>query len=445
MEKVVGVYTTVAPAGQKSQALDWKSIEMLQDKIGLNLIILGCPEAAHLAEIVPKAKSNPEKLMNDKALQVSAEATETMKLVIKEAHSRNIKVWFVFGGFAEMWKDEEMMNRDIYGNIVKPSTPEVWEAYSWCPNKPYYRELLKLLATYSSKKYDVDGWTFTHMRFSPIGLSPWHFFSCACKDCARKANQLGYDFDKMISGLNTFIENLKSLSSNDVSNWIDARPSFFDILQFIGNSDQVVNWINFRSESIFSMFEELYSSIKSVRSDIKVGQDIFPPSFSLLSGHRYKEFSKKADFLSPLLSHPMLFTMLGFAELTKLIRSWNSNIKESELLILLHHVFGYSHLNLPTSISQYATPLPMPSSDYEHPYIDLAKVVATEVRKAKLLVGGSTQVYPVVAAHRQISAQGAYNRTKSVIVDALSEGIIFQFGELPGPPKNIEAISRILK
>jgi hypothetical protein len=217
------------------------------------------------------------------------------------------------------------------------------------------------------------------------------------------------------------------------------------MIQFVDHGDQIMDWINFRCDSIFSMFEELYSSIKSVRSDIKVGQDIFPPSFSLLSGHRYNDFSKKADFLSPLLSHPMLFTMLGFAELTKLIRGWNSSIKESELLTLLHHVFGYSHLILPNSVSQYATPLPLPSSDYEHPYIDLAKVVTSEARKAKSLVRGATRIYPVVAAHRQISAQGAYDRTKGIVIDAASEGIIFQFGELPGPIKNIEAVSTILK
>ncbi|MGQ9689975.1 MAG: hypothetical protein ACUVQY_01545 [Thermoproteota archaeon] len=442
MKKIIGVYGSIAPA-ERARELNWKPIEVLQDKIGLNLIILGVPETGHYLELLPEAKSDVKELISDSALKVNAEETERMKQIVREAHDRGIKVWSILGGFAEMWEDPEMVNRDIYGNMVVPSAPEVWSSISWCPSKPHHRLFMRSLAVYVTDKYDIDGWTFTHVRFSPPGLSPWHFFSCACEDCARKANQLGYDFNGMLSGLKLFIENLKKLGSREVSTWLDTDLGFLDVIQFLGPERQIIDWIDFRCQLIFSMFDELYSSIKDTKPGITVGQDIFPPSFSLLVGHKYSNFTKRADFLSPLLSHPMLFTMLGFVEFTKLIRSWNANVRESELLALLYLLFGYSHLNLPNCINCYAVPLPLPSSDYEHPYINLAKVIATEAKKARSL-SGTRPIYPVIAAHKLINAQGAYERTKAIL-DIAGDGILFQFGELPGPHDNLETISKLLK
>jgi hypothetical protein len=177
---------------------------------------------------------------------------------------------------------------------------------------------------------------------------------------------------------------------------------------------------------------------------MEVGSDNFPPSFSQISGHRYKDFEKNADFLSPLLAHPMLFILLNFVEISTRLLEWNKALREDHVLRIVYRLFGYKDLALPESISKILGPKEKISNDFMHDNIDISTLVRLEANKARAITSGKKPKYGIVTASERISPAGAIGRTRAIIEGGM-QGLILQVGPLPGPSENLAAIGEVLR
>ncbi len=437
MKRLVGVYTGSAEILQK----EWKTVEYLKDEIGLNLIILGAGPAGD--------KWSPSPDVISKApfkLPVSKEPDGLNKF-LKQAHKRDLDVWICIALYAEMDSGPnypELMFRDFEGRVVEPvSKYGMSWAWSWCPSNERVRSYNEALLYDLARKYDIDGFTLTHHRYSPIGHSIYNLFGCGCGECERAASKLGYDFGRMRDSMLKLLQKLKQIDAGKMSEIAELTPGFLDFFYHLGSDAEVLDWLNFRCDLIQSGMKRYYEAAKRAREELVVGSDNFPPTFSMISGHRYRDFEGNADFLSPLLSHIMIFTLFNFIELATRLKEWNKGLSDEKILGSLYRAFGYDSFDLPVNLSLLLEHPKLPSSDYSETRLPLGDIVRYEILKAKSFVSGTTPMYGIIAAHSQLNPTAVEKRAVAM-KDAKVDGIILQLGPLPGPLENVAAIKRVL-
>jgi hypothetical protein len=255
---------------------------------------------------------------------------------------------------------------------------------------------------------------------------------------------MGYDFNEMRTGLRKLQKRMKNLSRNELKSLAEAEPGFLDWLYFLGPDTAIIDWIRFRCDVITSSLKEFRNAAKEGNERIRFGSDSHPPSFAQLVGHRYSDFERYADFLSPLLPHPMIFSLLNFVEITEKLMIWNKSLKQSDVMPILYKLFGYEKLRLPTSINSILERKPIPATDYSHGRIDISKIYELEAAKVRAMVSGSKPRYGVLAANKMITPAGAASRVRKVLGSGM-KGIIVQFGGMPGPVRNMKAVKRAMQ
>jgi len=430
--KLVGVYTSQRDVleAAKTGVLEW-----LKDNLGLNLVIVsgGIPSP----EVIAKTP-----------IKVVSETGDRLSETVNEAHKKDIGVWLVYSTFAEMAGGPtypDLAFRDIEGNIVAPESKHGsgW-AWSWCPSNPRLREYYAALYNDLTKRYDVDGFTISHNRYSPPGHEFYNLFGCACPNCVKTAAELGYDFPRMKASLQTLLRNLKQVDWKKLEALAEVGPSFLDFLYYAGPDTGLIDWVNFRCDLILTALKKFYEAVKEAREDITFGQDTFPPSFSLLAGHKYRELEATADFLSPLLSHPFLFIIFSFMETTAHLIEWNRSLRERAVLKVLYRLFGYDKLAMPESLNALVETKPIPSSDFSATKVPVPDIIKLECLKAGAMARRRVPIYPVIAARNEVTAEGATARVKAV-KEAGLDGVILQVSGFPGREDNLAAVSRVLR
>lgn len=436
MKQVVGVYTGSADILQQQ----WKAVEYLKDEIGLNLIILGMGPAGDRWSPSPEvAAKAPFKL------SVSQEK-DGLNDFLAQAHRRDLDVWICISLYAEMDSGPnypDLMFRDLEGNVFSPVSQygSGW-AWSWCPSKESIRAYNEALLYDLAKRYDVDGFTLTHQRYSPIGHNISNLFGCGCNECEREASKLGYDFGSMRNSMLGLLRKLKKIDRNKLSVMTELSPGFLDFFYYLGADQGLLDWLNFRCDLIQSGMKRYYEAARRARDNLAVGSDNFPASFSMISGHRYRDFEDNADFLSPLLSHIVIFCLFNFMELATKIKEWNQGISEEQVLQCTYRAFGYDKFNLPSTLSALLEHPRLPSSDYSETKLPLGEIVGDEILKAKSFVSGKKPMYGIFAAHSKLNPVDVEKRALGM-KRANVDGIILQVGPLPGPIDNIAAIKRV--
>jgi len=437
MTKVVGVYT----GSTEIMQANWKTVEQMRDKIGLNLVILGMGPAGDIwgpsPEVAAKAPFKVQPVGKE----------DRLNDFIREAHRRDIAVWICISCYAEMDSGPnypELAFRDFEGKIVEPVSRlgSGW-AWSWCPSNRKLRNYNEELLMDLTRRYEIDGFTMTHQRYSPIGHNLFNFFGCGCSECQRAASELGYDFGKMRTGMMRILNLMKNVDARKLARLRDLDLGFTDLFYHLGADSSLVDWLDFRCDLIGTGMQRYYDAVKSIRENTTIGTDSFPPTFSLIGGHRYRMLEKCSDFLSPLLSHIYIFAMFNFMELTERMTDWNPGLRDADLLPVLYRAFGYDRLGLPDSIRAFHEHEKLPSSDFSDTKLPLGEAVRREAFKAVASVEHSGPMYGIFSAHSQIDAAGVGYRA-TAMKEAGMDGVILQVGQLPGPEPNLEAISRVL-
>lgn len=330
------------------------------------------------------------------------------------------------------------MVRDIHGSFVEPSN--LWgKAYAWCPSNPALREYYSALFADLAARYEIDGITLTHLRFSPLGHSFNNLFSCACAHCQRAAKELGYDFDKMKGGLDRLVSNLKALRVEKLKLLSETGLSPIDLLYYLAPDAEILNWLDFRCALIQRSMSEIYKSVKSARKDILFGSDQFPPSFAVIAGHNYPRMEEYSDFMNPLLPHVYVFVILSLLETATRLVEWNKMLDKDVALKLAYQLFGYDGLEMPNRMEL----LLGASRKLDETQIPSSRIVKKEATKAASMARGTVPMYGSVAAHSQITPESAAANVQA-IKDAGMKGVILVLGTLPGSKENVEAVASVL-
>ncbi|RKY65047.1 MAG: hypothetical protein DRP99_00930 [Candidatus Latescibacterota bacterium] len=416
MEKVIGLYL-----GSGIVVEDPEYLDVLREDVGLNLIIMGGPYK--LSEEV-RAR-NP--LPGDRAPGISLTDDDTvLRRAIDIAHSKDIDVWLGADGWHGGYRDfPDLCIKDLKGRPIT-EVPEVKYAMEWglvplCPSDERINDWFKAAYSELVRVYPVEGIDLSHMRYT----SPSFFhnlFGCGCPRCARKAEQLGYNFEGMREALLDLMERLQHLDARSVREVGKLDLHLLDFLQ-TPDARAVVDWFNFRADVISENIGAFGEAVRgAVDREIVFGTDNFPPSFALLVGHRYRDFVRSCDYTSPLLSHVDYFILSTFGAWANLLCEWTDGLEEREALRALYNFFGYGHLSMPERIEDLGigTWHRIPVSEK----VPLLEIVEMEMRKARLLNPGIVPSYPVI--------KGAFwpKDVVSKLVKAAwemgYEGIIFQ-------------------
>ncbi len=374
---------------------------------GVNTLILGggyrpSPKVEALCPFKPRMSQEPDAL----------------PIVLKECRVRDMSLWLVIGvSYAESIQSPEdypdLAVRDAEGRLV---TPDQSLGFSWssscCPSKrainSYYEALFEDLAG----RYEFDGVTLTHHRFSPPSHNLINVFSCFCPSCMEAAGELGYDAEAMRKACLSMLGELRRLKPASVKLLSEVGFTAFDLVEALDVSEAFLDWLQFRSELIERSLKAFIDASKSHGGSFLFGPDNYPASFALLVGHRYRELERTADFLMPLLNHPTIFITLVFAEACKRLMEWNKGLDEEATLRFLYRLFGYDDMRLPGSISRLLGK--QVAGDAYETEVPLHNLIYREAVKAKAFSSGSKPVFTVLEGHSTLRPEAVKQRIAAV-------------------------------
>jgi hypothetical protein len=368
-------------------------IEALQEKLGLNLVVLffaGALPDAVLAKSpfdgVPLSdaclKSLLIKHLDGEAVDplefdlarscvgptVRAEADETaVEAAIGTLRATGVEIWMCGGCYTE--------RRLMY-----------------CPSNPAVNDWNEAVYVHSATTYDVDGLDVTHARY-PMGSFPRGLFSCTCDHCRSRARELGYDMDEMIAALMAARERLRKIDGKLLTQACDLGMGFMDVAQALDLRSGVLDWFRFRADLLSDNLRRFYRAVKSAAGEeMLFGTDTHPASLSLFVGQDHAAFHEFADFASPLVSHISAFLCNTLVEWARFLTRENRQIGEAAALRIVYRFLGYDGMGLPESIGEYKIDEPQTLA-YRIPVREL---VMRDLVKARLCLSPELPSYPIL-------------------------------------------------
>jgi hypothetical protein len=419
-------------------------LDPLKQQLGLNLVIFSYPKPLWFPQIV-----------GEPLAATAQDAVAPLREAMARTQAKGIRSWLYVGTFGE--RDSKLRPefnvRDIDGGFVRPENPfsDGWASgYSFCPNNPTLKERYAAVFREMARAYEPDGFFIGHNRFSPLGHEFNNLFSCACPHCRRSAGELGYDFAAMRQAVSGFRDTLQHLDARKLAEFRRLEPGLFDFFDLLGSTSGLVDWINFRCDLIARMMNGFRAAVKEARKEAIFGQDSLPPSFSLLSGHNYRQLEDAQDYLCPNVSHVILFVIYSLAETARHLCDWNPDLSEGDVLSLVYRLFGYDQFHLPATVSELVGNLPgfpMPK-DTSATEIPLQQIVAMELRKAKAYATGKVPLYTLIAFGKlDLTPEGVRERI-SAVKEAGYDGCILNANWTVGLDKlqpRIDAIRDLMK
>ncbi|MEM2904467.1 MAG: hypothetical protein QW587_01860 [Candidatus Bathyarchaeia archaeon] len=343
---------------------------------------------------------------------------DALPTVLSECRARGMKLWLVVGvAYAESVQRPEdfpdLAVVDVEGRLVAPdrSLGFGW-AGSCCPSKPAINRYYEAMFEDLGGRYEFDGVTLTHHRFSPPSHNLMSLFSCFCPSCAEAARELGYDIDAMREANLSLLAALRNLKPTNVKLLSETGFTAFDLVEALGVPEAFLDWLQFRCELLERSLKAFIQAAKSHGGSFLFGPDNYPASFALLVGHRYRELERAADFLMPLLNHPTIFKTLVFAEACKTLLEWNRGLDEEATLRLLYSLFGYGDLRLPGSISGLLGR--HVAGDTYETEVPLHELIYREAVKAKAFTSGSKPIITVLEGHAGVKPNVVKQRIAAV-------------------------------
>ena len=286
---------------------------------------------------------------------------------IEAANKVGLDVYLCSGAFGASGKfsDPAYLARDVNGQS------QLWFG-STCPNQPEVRKenlvsIAKMAQTRGIKGILMDGARFA----SPAsGSNMDAFYTCFCPVCAKKATDLGFDFIKM----RTAVETISTHQQNQP--WADLGETIQGLL----------DWLHFRRVCTTEHLLNFCDTVKTVSPGLLTGIYIFTPSLSWLVGQNYQDLRGKMDLFSPMIYRDYQAEQgpacLNF-ELSTLVQEMGKKLlSEQQAIALLAGLTG-----LPINNSAAAAEL----FDGLSP-----QVVGHEVRQARKQIGLSNQLIPII-------------------------------------------------
>jgi len=174
--------------------------------------------------------------------------------------------------------------------------PLIWFG-SGCPNQPALRQAHVGVIEQLARSGHFAGFMLDGIRFaSPTAAEG--FFTCFCAECARKADELALDFDRMRRGAAALRDDLASAAAP-----LAASPAAFAaaLAQRLG----AAAWLRFRAACITEHVREVRAAVDRVSQQtgrrFLLGAYLFTPSFAPLVGQDYRALVPLLDIISPMI------------------------------------------------------------------------------------------------------------------------------------------------
>lgn len=368
-------------------------IEALQEKLGLNLVIIFF--AGALPESVLAKSPFDGVPLSDACLEgllikhLDGEAVDPLEFENARA---------CVGPSVRAKADETAVASAI--DTLREAGVEIWmcggcyteRRLMYCPSHPAVNDWYEAVFVHSVTAYDVDGLDVTHARY-PMGSFPRGLFSCTCDHCRTRARALGYDMDEMIAGLVAARKRLQQIDGKLLSRACDLGVGFLDVVQALHLRGGVLDWFRFRAELLTENLRRFSRAVKSMAGEeMLFGADTHPASLSLFVGQDHAAFHEFSDFASPLVSHISAFLCNTLVEWSQFLTRENPRIGEAEALRIVYRFLGYDGMGLPESIAEYRIDEPQTLA-YRIPVREL---VMRDLVKARLYLSPELPSYPVI-------------------------------------------------
>jgi hypothetical protein len=287
-----------------------EALAKVQSVLPLSGLIVGSLENAAVFDELTcnKRKDDPEiylwyNLLSDYPGQSEEET-------IVDYHGKRCKNWFGWSTDAH----EEISERFLFS----------------CPNDPLTaQKTLKVLSNLL-EKYSFDGVFLDKFRVPSPASGLDQTFSCFCPHCFEKAASQGLDLEEVRMALTRWhADELKG--SYDSNAWLEA---------VIRNKPLLQKFLQFRIDSICDLVKEVRKLTDSL--GIKLGLDLFTPSFADFVGESYKALAPYADWVKPMTYQYAMGPAGIRLETMNLIKGLEAIYGVTE-----DDVFNWTRMNLP--------------------------------------------------------------------------------------------------
>ncbi len=166
---------------------------------------------------------------------------------------------------------------------------EVTESFMFsCPNHPETRQkTLKGLSDLLDR-YPFDGVFLDKFRFPSPASGLDLTFSCFCPYCRAKAAAAGLDLEEVKDELRSWDTEDFGISDR-TDNWLEA---------LLEKKPALKRFLHFRIESVTEIVSEVRKITES--KGVKLGFDLFSPSFAEIVGYDYEKLARYADWVKPM-------------------------------------------------------------------------------------------------------------------------------------------------
>lgn len=281
-----------------------------------------------------------------------------------------------------------------------------------CPNRPKLLKWLPAAVAEATKVYKPAGVLLDDFSIGSVGSTD-AIFMCWCDQCQTRMGELGYDVDKIRTGLQGARSKLGEAGSR-LNGLHDVGLAQF--IEAIGYDTGLLDWLNFRADAVSACLYEIRQAISSVDRGLRVAILHRSPTVAILAGQRRMDVIRDpmlADIYIPVLSGPAAGVLATIAAHAALIRHSGGSVSEAEALAFSMALHGYSCAPLPASIDELATSL---SAEI---------LVASFERELRLSmsVRGTVPQWPAIDTTGQSadSVAAAVNRIR----ETTAEGLVF--------------------
>lgn len=367
-------------------------VPVLQDKIGLNLVVLSFSGAVP-PEVVAQSPFDGVPLSDPCLHSVVARHMDSGPVDPREFDLVRAEV-----GPSLRQGDDEAFRRAVAQ--LKGNGVEVWIcAGSWthrrlmfCPSNEGVQNWYEAYYTHLATAYEADGIDLTHARY-PMGSFPLGLFACTCTHCASSAVRLGHDMTAMVQALRDVQVRLQGIDARLLAAAAGQGVGAFDVAQLLGLDPGVGDWFRFRCDLLGEKLGRDREVVKAAAGDDYVfGTDTHPASLASFVGHNHAVWDTFSDFASPLVSHISAFTCDTLIVWAGFLRELQPSLSEAEALEAVYRFLGYEEVGLPTSIAAFE-----PDNPSRLAYIiPLEELILCDLIKARLWLPENLPSYPIL-------------------------------------------------
>jgi hypothetical protein len=281
-----------------------------------------------------------------------------------------------------------------------------------CPAHP------KLLAWLSAAAADIA------RIYKPAGILLENFalgrpdridslFMCWCDRCRAKAEDLGYDEDRVRIGMQGAHSDLETAGAR-LAGLRDV--GLVQFIEGIGFDTGLLDWLNYRADLVSAALYEVRQAVSKVDSGVRLGILGRAPSVAILAGQRRADGLRDTtlcDFYAPIIAGAAGGVASTLAAYAETLRSSGQGLSESDAVALAARLHGYGSIPVPDSL------------DALRSGGDAAFVRDSAARELRLSVIGEVAVPQWPAIDATGLPPGVAAELANAVQDTHAEGILY--------------------